>query len=86
MKAVGKYIVVDPVKEENVKTKGGLILTDKQREDIRYRIAKVKSVGTDVNGVKAGDEIYYDKVAGDKIEIDKHQYQVIREQDIVIVL
>jgi len=86
MKALGKYIVVDPVKEENVKTKGGLILTDKQREDIRYRIAKVKSVGTDVNGVKAGDEIYYDKVAGDKIEIDKHQYQVIKEQDIVIVL
>mgnify|MGYP003155153981 FL=1 len=86
MKAVGKYIVVDPVKEENVKTKGGLILTDKQREDIRYRVAKVKSVGTDVNGVKAGDEIYYDKVAGDKIEIDKHQYQVIKEQDVVIIL
>tara|TARA_A100001391_G_scaffold96197_1_gene63800 strand:+ start:11230 stop:11490 length:261 start_codon:yes stop_codon:yes gene_type:complete len=86
MKAVGKYIVIDPVKEENVKTKGGLILTEKQREDIRYRIAKVKSVGTDVNGVKAGNEIYYDKVAGTKIEIDKQQYQVIKEQDVVIVL
>jgi chaperonin GroES len=86
MKAVGKYIVIDPVKEENVKTKGGLILTDKQREDIRYRIAKVKSVGTDVNGVKAGNEIYYDKVAGTKIEIDKQEYQVIKEQDVVIVL
>ena len=86
MKAVGKYIVIDPVKEENVKTKGGLILTDKQREDIRYRIAKVKSVGTDVNGVKAGNKIYYDKVAGTKIEIDKQEYQVIKEQDVVIVL
>jgi|TARA_R100000081_G_C4804627_1_gene166585 chaperonin GroES len=86
MKAVGKYIVIDPVKEENVKTKGGLILTDKQREDIRYRIAKVKSVGTDVNGVKAGNEIYYDKVAGTKIEIDKQEYQVIKEQDVVIIL
>ena len=86
MKAVGKYIVIDPVKEENVKTKGGLILTDKQREDIRYRIAKVKSVGTDVKGVKAGNEIYYDKVAGTKIEIDKQEYQVIKEQDVVIVL
>ncbi len=86
MKAVGKYIVIDPVKEENVKTKGGLILTEKQREDIRYRIAKVKSVGTDVIGVKAGNEIYYDKVAGTKIEIDKQQYQVIKEQDVVIVL
>ena len=86
MKAVGKYIVIDPVKEENVKTKGGLILTEKQREDIRYRIAKVKSVGTDVNGVKAGNKIYYDKVAGTKIEIDKQEYQVIKEQDVVIVL
>jgi chaperonin GroES len=86
MKAVGKYIVVDPVKEENVKTKGGLILTDKQREDIRYRKAKVIEVGSDVNGVKKDKSIYYDKHAGTKIEIDKQEYQVIKEQDVVIVL
>ena len=67
MKAVGKYIVVDPVKEENKKTKGGLILTEKQREDIRYVLAKVKAVGQDVNGIETKNNIYYDKFAGTKI-------------------
>ena len=37
MKAVGKYIVIDPIKETDTTTKGGLILAENQREDIRYR-------------------------------------------------
>ena len=41
MKAIGKYIIIDPIEELNVKTEGGLILSDKQREDIRYRQATV---------------------------------------------
>ena len=86
MKAVGKYIVVDPVKEENKKTKGGLILTEKQREDIRYVLAKVKAVGQDVNGIQTKNNIYYDKFAGTKIEIEDEEYQVIKESDVVIVL
>ena len=86
MKAVGKYIVVDPIKEENKKTKGGLILTEKQREDIRYVLAKVKAVGQDVNGIKTKNNIYYDKFAGTKIEIEDEEYQVIKESDVVIVL
>jgi len=48
MKAVGKYIVIDPVKEDNIKTQGGLILGEQQREDIRYRRAKVVEPGSDV--------------------------------------
>ena len=32
MKAVGKYIVIDPIKEVDTTTKGGLILAEKQRE------------------------------------------------------
>ena len=38
MKAVGKYIVIDPIKENDTTTKGGLILAEKQRED--YKIQK----------------------------------------------
>ena len=86
MKAVGKYIVVDPIKEDNKKTKGGLILTEKQREDIRYVLAQVKAVGQEVNGIKTKNNIYYDKFAGTKIEIENEEYQVIKESDVVIVL
>lgn len=86
MKAIGKYIVIEPIKEVDTKTKGGLILAESQREDIRYRRAKVVKPGTDVEALKKGDEIYYDKSAGFKIEIKKEQYKVIKEFDVVVVL
>jgi co-chaperonin GroES (HSP10) len=86
MKAIGKYIVIEPIKEVDTKTKGGLILAESQREDIRYRRAKVVKPGTDVKALKKGDEIYYDKAAGFKIEIKKEQYKVIKEFDVVVVL
>lgn len=86
MKAIGKYIVITPVKETEVKTKGGLLLTENNREDIRYREGKVITIGTDVIGVKDGDQIYYDRHAGFGIELEKEQFKVIKEQDIVIVI
>ena len=52
MKAVGKYIVIKPIKEINATTKGGLILAEKQREDVRYRRAKVIEPGSDVSVLK----------------------------------
>ena len=64
MKAIGKYIVIKPIKEVNTTTKGGLILAEAQREDIRYRRAKVVEPGSDVKVLKTGDEVYYDKAAG----------------------
>jgi co-chaperonin GroES (HSP10) len=86
MKAIGKYIVIDPISEPTTKTKGGLILADSQREDIRYRRAEVVKPGTDVSVIKKGDKIYYDKASGFNIEIDKESYKIIKETDIVIVL
>ena len=61
MKAVGNYLVIKEIKEKTTKTKGGLLLTDKIKEDIRYRQGVVKSVGSLVQGVKSDDKIYYDK-------------------------
>ncbi len=86
MRAIGKYIVIDPVKENDTVTKGGLILSEKQREDVRYRKAKVIQVGEDVKAISNSDNIYYDKSAGFSIEIDKVNYKVIKEFDVVIVL
>ena len=86
MKAIGKYIVIKPLKDKDTKTKGGLLLAEKQREDIRYRKAKVVEPGSSVEILKTGDEIYYDKASGFSIEIDKEQYKVIKEFDVVIKL
>ncbi len=86
MKAIGKYLVIECVKTPNVKTKGGLILADSHREDIRYRQAVVVKPGTNVEILKEGDNIYYDKNAGFNIEINKETYKVIKEHDVVIIL
>ena len=86
MKAVGKYIVIIPKKEPRKKTASGLLLGEKDREDVRYREATIQSIGTEVKGVESGDHIYYDKFAGDIIEIEDDTYTVIKESDVIIVL
>ena len=86
MRAIGGYLVIQSIKEKPTKTKGGLLLTDKIKEDIRYRQGLVKSVGELVQGVKDNDKIYYDKNAGFKIEIDEEIFLVIKQQDVVIGL
>jgi len=86
MKAVGKYIVINPQEEKTLTTKKGLILDEANREDIRYRKGEVLNVGDDVKEIKKGDYIYYDRHAGFKIEIEEELFTIIKEFDIVIVL
>jgi len=86
MRAIGNNLIIKKIEESNQETKGGLILTEKQREDIRYIEAKVLSIGSEVVGVKENDIIYYDVTQGFKIEIDKTIYHVIKLQDVVVVL
>tara|TARA_B100001996_G_scaffold113944_1_gene86226 strand:- start:931 stop:1191 length:261 start_codon:yes stop_codon:yes gene_type:complete len=86
MKAIGRNLIIKKEKQGTSETKGGLLLTESQREDLRYNKATVISVGTEVVGVKEKDNIYYDKHAGHGIEIDKEIFEVIKLQDVVIVL
>jgi len=86
MKAVGKNLIINIVKEGTTKTKGGLLLAENQREDIRYIEASIVSVGDEVVGLNQDDKIYFDRHAGHKREIDKKSYRVIKAQDIVVVL
>ncbi len=85
MKAIGRNLIIKKLKEGTTKTKGGLLLAENQREDIRYIQALVVSVGDEVSGVKNNDNIFYDRHAGHKIEFDKETYYVIKAQDVVIV-
>ena len=86
MKAVNKFIIIDAIKEEIKPTESGLIITDKHQNDIRYKKAKVISVGSEISGLNINDIIYYDKHAGYGIEFEKEYYLVIKEQDVVVVL
>jgi len=86
MKAIGRNLIIKIKQESSTTTKGGLLLADLHKEDIRYKQAKVLQIGDEVVGVKKNDEIYFDKHAGHGIEINKEKLHVIKLQDVVIVL
>ncbi len=86
MKAVGNNIIITPEKVKTDKTKGGLLIIEKDREDIRYRKAQVVSVSDDITTIKKDDTIFYDRHAGHGIEFEKEKFIVIKLQDVVVVL
>lgn len=86
MKAIGKNLVIQKIKEGTTATKGGLLLAESQRDDIRYIEGKVLYIGDEVVGVKEHDTIFYDRHAGHKIEYNKETYHIIKLTDVVVVL
>jgi len=86
MRAIGNNLVIKKIEKPNETTKGGLILSEKQREDVRFQKAEVIKVGDTVVAVKEKDVIYFDKAAAHRIEIDKEPYHVIRQENVVVVL
>ena len=86
MKAIGSNLIIKKIEESNQSTKGGLLLTEKQREDVRFQKAEVFKVGDLVVAVKEKDIIYFDKAASHRIEINKEPYSVIRQENVVVVL
>ena len=86
MRAIGNNLVIKKIEESNQSTKGGLLLTEKQREDVRFQKAEVIKVGEKVVAVKTKDIIFFDKSAAHRIEINKERYHVIRQENVVVVL
>ena len=84
MKPIGKYILIQQIKEE-IKTESGLLLSADDVKDIRYKKGKVIKPGTDVSVIDSGNVIYYDGRAGYTMVINGEQYTVITERDVVVV-
>jgi len=89
---LGDRVLVEPVKEDEVK-KGGIIIPDTAKE--KPQQGKVIAVGSgklDDNGkvipfhVKKGDKILMPKYGGTEIKIDNKDYLILREEDILGVI
>lgn len=85
MKPIGKYLVIKKIKEE-LKTSSGLLLSNEDANNFRYKKGEVIESGTDINVINKGDLIYYDKAAGHEMFIKDKVYTVILERDVVVVL
>ena len=59
MKLIGKNILIVP-QEEDTKSKGGLIMTASDVNELRYKKATVVAAGSMVDGIRPGAFIYFD--------------------------
>ena len=84
MRAINHYVIVNKTKTEP-KMVAGLIMTDDTDVDNRYLRGTIISAGNLVEGLKDGDNIYYDKHAGHAITWKDDLYQVIQSRDVVLV-
>jgi len=83
MIALNKYIVIHKITEE-VKSKSGLIMDADDQKEIRYNRGKIVTPGTEVHGLKEGDEVYYDRAAGHQVRLKDQVYTIIQERDVVV--
>ena len=85
MRAVGKNIVIKVIEEE-ITTASGLLLSAEDSNQMRYKRGVVISPGTEVQSVKEGEEIYYDKRQSFTMIVNGDQVTVINERDLVLVV
>ena len=92
IKPLGDRVLVEPLKEEEVK-KGGIIIPDTAKEKPQEGV--VVAVGTgklDENGkkvafnVKKGDVVLMPKYGGTEVKMGGKEYQIMREDDILAVI
>lgn len=82
---IGKNIIIKPIDEE-VETRSGLLLSAEDSNQLRYKKGTVIKSGTDVEVIKDGDNVYYDKRAGHTMLLNNDKYTLIQERDVVVVI
>ena len=93
IKPLGDHVVVKLVKEEEV-TASGIVLpdtVDKEKkaegEVVAVGPGKILDSGSRASmGGKVGDRILIKKWGGDEVEVDKTEYKIVSQDDILAIL
>ncbi len=84
MKAIGKTIVIETIKEKET-TDSGILLTSADSNQFRYKKGKVILPGHECSVINKDDIIFYDKAAGHTMMLNEKIYTIIQERDVVVV-
>lgn len=93
IKPLGGRVLIKPLEEEEV-TASGLIIPDtaekekpQQGEVVALGTGKIGEDGKKIDfTVKEGDKVMFKKYSPDEVEVDKVEYLVIDEDDILAVI
>ena len=91
LKPLHDYVVSEKCKEE-VKTKSGIILTEKPKDEPSMGVVKAVGPGKTEDGklvpinLKKDQKVIYKKYSGTDVTIDKKDYLLISAEDILAVV
>ena len=91
LKPLGDRVVIKQLEAEE-KTKSGLVLTGTAKEKPQEAEVVAVGPGGTVDGkevkmeVKVGDKIIYSKYAGTEVKIDKEEYIIVKQGDILAIV
>ncbi|HHZ83949.1 MAG TPA: co-chaperone GroES [Nitrospirales bacterium] len=77
---LGSRIFVLPVELDEMST-GGIFIPETARE--KPKRGKVEAAGKDAKLVKVGDEVLYERYAGNKLVLDHVEYLVLKEDELM---
>lgn len=75
-------VMVSQVREE-VEDKNGLLLSSKDKKDLRYEKGLVIRVGENCGKLKEGDIVYYDSARAFPVRVDGEKRSIVRYGSIV---
>ncbi|MBZ0158475.1 MAG: co-chaperone GroES [Alphaproteobacteria bacterium] len=84
IKPLKDRVVVKYSDEELEKTAGGIYVPDVAKE--KPQKGTIEAVGSEVQEVKAGDKVLFDKYSGSKIKIDDTEYLIVKEEDLLGII
>ncbi len=67
--------------EELERTAGGIYVPDSARE--KPQRGKIEGAGKDVESLKVGDQVLFDKYSGTKIKIGNDDCLILKEEDVL---
>ena len=87
MKPIADRVIIKPAPADE-KTKGGIIIPDTAKE--KPQRGEVVAVGPGKDGnlmtVQVGDIVLYGKYSGQEISYEGHDYLIMREDDIFVII
>lgn len=91
LKPLGDRVVIQHLEPEET-TKSGIILTGTAKEKPQEALVVAVGPGGIVDGekvemeVKVGDKIIYSKYAGTEVTVEKEEYVIVRQNDILAIV
>jgi len=88
LKPLGNRVVVEPLTEEET-TKSGIVLPDTVDKEKKAE-GKILAIGDGDKitklGLKVGDKVIFGKYAGEEVKVDKVEYKILSDEDVLAVI